>query len=233
MQTQAQIAETARVNGGAIRLHTERWPGPLGLLPDNIMVESVSEDAMVDFCADLKIPYVSIPPAWTFVNWCGTLTEYEATIERRIPETLNFARYDFNPDSLSFTRVTCDSFPRYSRYRNPITGLPLHVFYRDQLGAEVNLNWGRYLFLNTKGITVSAYDQRRFRLCVPVNVPLPAVVARTVCLCSGKPPIYRSGESLIQGLSCNDWLMFENVPPQIAIAALSKVGQSPAHVNIR
>jgi len=151
----------------------------------------------------------------------------------RIPETLNWARYDFNVNSFVFIRTTSDSLPRYSRYRNPTTGLPMHVYFRDRLGAEVDLNWGRYLLLNSKSIMVTAYDERRFRLCVPVKVPLPTVVARTVCLCSGKPPVHRTKECLVQGLNCQDWLMFEDVPPQIAVAALSKVGQSPVRVEIR
>ena len=233
MQTKTQMAEAARGRGRIVQLYIDRQPGPLGLLPDTILVQSESEDVMEGFCVDLQIRYAAIPPAWTFVNWCGTLSEYEATLENRIPETLNFPRYDFDLMSLSFTRATSDSFPRYSRYRNPTTGLPLHVLFRDKLGAEVDLSWGRYLFLSAKGIIVTAYDERRFRLCVPVKAPLPAIVARTICLCSGKPPIHRSSESLVQDLGCDDWLMFEDVPPQIAMAALSKVGQSPTRVEIR
>jgi hypothetical protein len=233
LQTQDQIAEAAQASEGAVRLNAERHPGPLGLLPDTILVKSESEDAMAGLCADLQIRYAAIPPAWTLVNWCGTLSEYEATLDYRIPETLNWTRYDFSVNSHGFGRMTSDSFPRYSRYLNPTTRLPLHVFFRDGHGAEVDLSWGRYLLLNSKGITVAAYDERRFRLCVPVKTPLPAVVARTVCLCSGKPPVHRSAESLVRGLDCQDWLMFEDVPPQIAMAALSKVGQSPTRVEIR
>lgn len=232
-QTRNQMAEAAQARTGAVQLNVERRPGPVGLLPDTILVKAESEDAMVAFCADLNLRYAAIPPAWTLVNWCGTLSEYEATLDYRIPEALNWARYDFNVNSFVFIRTTSDSLPRYSRYRNPTTGLPMHVFFRDRLGAEVDLNWGRYLFLNSKSITVTAYDERRFRLCAPVKIPLPTVVARTVCLCSGKSPVHRTKEYLVQGLDCQDWLMFEDVPPQIAVAALSKVGQSPARVEIR
>ncbi|MGO9571937.1 MAG: hypothetical protein ACLP5H_30810 [Desulfomonilaceae bacterium] len=232
-QTQNQMAEAAQAHAGAVQLNVERRPGPLGLLPDTILVEAESENAMVAFCADLDLRYAAIPPAWTLMNWFGTLSEYEATLDYRIPETLNWARYDFNVNSFAFVRTTPHSLPRYSRYRNPTTGLPTHVFFRDGPGTEVDLNWGRYLLLNSKSITVTAYDERRFRLCVPVKVPLPTVVARTVCLCSGKSPLHRSKECLVRGLDCLDWLMFEDVPPQIAVAALSKVGQSPARVEIR
>ncbi|MEA1864813.1 MAG: hypothetical protein U9N46_06410 [Euryarchaeota archaeon] len=231
-QTRNQMAEAAQARTGAVQLNVEHRPGPVGLLPDTILVKAESEDAMVAFCADLNLRYAAIPPAWTLVNWCGTLPEYETTLDYRIPETLNWARYDFNVNSFVFIRTTSDSLPRFSRYRNPTTGLPIHVFFRDGLGAEADLNWGRYLLLNSKGITVTAYDEKRFRLCVPVKTPLPAVVARTVCLCSGKPPVRQSKDFLMCGLDCQDWLMFEDVPPQIAVAALSKVGQSPARVEI-
>lgn len=233
LKTRDQMTEAAQASGGVIRLNAERHPGALGLLPDTILVESESETAMASFCSDLHIRFAAVPPAWTLVNWGGTLSEYETTLDYRLPDTLNWTRYDFDINLLRFVHKTSDSFPRYSLYRNTTTSLPLHVFFRDGIGAEVDPNWGRYLLLNSKGITVAAYDEKRFRLCVPVKVPLPAVVARTICLCSGKPPIHRTKESLIQALDCQDWLMYEDVPPQIAIAALSKVGQSAARVGIR
>jgi hypothetical protein len=68
---------------------------------------------------------------------------------------------------------------------------------------------------------------------VPIMAPLPALIARIVCLCSGKPPVHRFKESYVRALGCRDWLMFEDVPPQIAMAALSKVGQSPERIEIR
>jgi hypothetical protein len=151
-QMHSQMAEAAQAHRGAVQLNVERHPGPLGLLPDTILVNAESENAMVAFCADLNLRYVAIPPAWTLVNWCGTLSEYGATLDYRIPETLNWARYDFNVNSFVFIRTTSDSLPRYSRYRNPTTGLPKHVFFRDRHGAEVDLNWGRYLFLNSQSI---------------------------------------------------------------------------------
>ena len=233
LNTQNQMNEAALARKGVVQLNFERHSGALDLLPDTILVQSESETAMASFCSDLQIRFAAVPPAWTLVNWCGTLSEYEATLDYRIPETLNWTRYDFNVNFQGFVRTTSDSLPRYSRYLNPTTRLPLHVFFRDRLGAEVDLSWGRYLLLNSKSVTVAAYDERRFRLCIPVRTPLPAVVARTICLCSGKPPIHRTNESLVRGLECRDWLMYEDVPPQIAITTLSKVGQSPARVEIR
>ncbi|HMP90811.1 MAG TPA: hypothetical protein PJ991_11460 [Kiritimatiellia bacterium] len=187
---------------------------------------------MAEYCALLGIRYVAIPPAWSLMHWSGMLSDYEANASFDIPEGLNWTRFDFDVTSLDFGRNRTDAHPRYSRYRNPTTNLPLHVFFRDGRGAAVDLNWGRYLLLNARGITVTAYDQRRFRLYVPVRAPIPGVVARTVCLCSGKPPIYRSIERLVRGIDCQDWLMFEDVPPPIALSALSKVGQTPAQVEI-
>ena len=232
-RTRTWITEAAQKRKGTVQLIVERRPGLHGLLPDTFFIEAEAESTMLEFCEDLNILYTEIPPAWTLMNWCGTLTEYEETLDYRISQNLNWTRFDFNANSLAFIRTASDSLPRYSRYRNPITGLPKHVFYRDDLGAEVDLHWGRYLFLNSNGITVTAYDEKRFRLCVLVKVPLPTIVARTLCLCSGKSPVYRLQECLVQDLEYQDWLMFEDVAPQIAMAALSKVGQSPERVEIK
>ncbi len=233
LKTHEEMVAVAKAGEGKVQLTVYRHPGPLGLLPDTIQVSATSEDAMAEYSAALGIRYAAIPPAWSLMHWTGMLSDYEANATFDIPEGFGWTRFDFDATTLDFGRNRTDILPRYSRYRNPTTNLPTHVFFRDGRGAAVDLNWGRYLLLNAKGITVTAYDQRRFRLCVPVKVPLPGVVARTVCLCSGKPPVCRSIEGLVPGVGCQDWLMFEDVPPPIALSALSKVGQTPARVEIR
>lgn len=233
LRTHEQMDAAAEAGGGKVRLIVDRHPGPLGLLPDTILVSATSEEAMAAYCAALGIRYTAIPPAWSLIHWTGMLSDYEAAAKFDIPEGFGWTRFDFDVTSLDFGRNRTGVLPRYSRYRNPTTNLPMHVFFRDGRGTAVDLNWGRYLLLNAKGITVTAYDQRRFKLCVPVKVPLPGVVARTVCLCSGKPPVCRSIGGMVRGVECQDWLMFEDVPPPIALSALSKVGQTPARVEFR
>ena len=232
-QTKEQLIQATRKRGREGRLSILPYPGPLGLLPDTILIESDSEEAMTSFFADLQIPYSAIAPAWTMVNWSGTLSEFAEILDYRIPENLNYPRYDFCIQSLYFSRSKDNSFPRFTRYRNPTTGLPHHIYFRDTFGAEVDLNWGRFLILRSKEIVVTAYDEKRFRLCVPVKTPLPVIVSRALCLCSGKPPVPLHREFLVRGLDCSIWLCFENVPPQIAIAALSRVGQHPERVEIQ
>jgi hypothetical protein len=231
LKTRERLLKATDLQAKTTQLITGRYPGALGLLPDTIMIKAESEDAINSLCAGLKIHYFPVPPAWTLVNWSGTLTEYEATLNYRIPDNLNWARFDFTIGR-GFVHKTADVFPRYSLYRNPTTGLPLHVFFRDKFGAEVDLNWGKYLFLKALGFAVTAYDEKRFRLCAPITFPFPALIARSLCLCSGKPPSHRH-DALIPEVECNSWLMFEDVPPQIAIAALSKLGQFPKRIEIR
>ena len=233
LNTQEQLMEAAESYGGAVRIEIQRCPGPLGQQPDTILIESESEDTLVEFAANQGLYYAHIPPAWSLVNWSGSLSEYEECLTYSIQETLNWTRYDFCVQSHVFKRTPTKSLPRFSRYLNPTTGLPMHVFFRDNHGAEVELNWGRYLLLRAKGITVSAYDEERYRLCVPVRTPLPSVIARSVCLCSGKPPVYHYRGGLVHDCGCKDWLLFDGVPPQIAVAALSKLGLSPVKVEIR
>lgn len=232
-KTKDQLVEAADAQKSAIQIRTECHPGPLGLIPDTVLIEAASEDVLATLAASLGLRYPDIPPAWTLVNWCGTLTEYESILDYRIPAIFNWIRYDFCVASCTFQRTHSDSFPRLSMYRNPATTLPMHVFFRNDTGAEVDLNWGRYLLLNANGTTVTAYDEKSYRLCIPLRIPLPTVIARSVCLCSGRPPVHRSAVALVPGCDYRDWLMFEDVPPQIAIAALSKVGQTPEKLLIR
>ena len=232
IQTLKELDDAAKARADRLRLTVIHNHGLLGLIPDTIQV-SATEDVIVEFCATLRIRYVAIPPAWSLMHWAGMLSDYEASMTFRIPEAFSWARFDFDDKSFDFGHNRIDEFPRYSCYRNPITSLPTYIFFRDGHGADVDLNWGRYLLLNAKGITITAYDERRSRLCVPVKVPLPGIVARTICLCSGKPPIIRNIERLVKDMDCQDWLMFEDVPPQIALSALSKVGQTPTRVEIR
>lgn len=139
-QTQKQLIETTRNRGREVRLKIVSYPGPLGLLPDTILIETDSEDAMTCLFADLQIPYSATAPAWTIVNWSGTLAEFAETLAYRIPEHLNFPRFDFSVQTLDFSRSKDHSFPRFTRYRNPTTGLPQHIYFDDTFGAEVDLN---------------------------------------------------------------------------------------------
>ena len=231
-ETWQQLHEFAAATGGEVQVRPLRHPGALGLLPDTILVEAISEQALTSFSNNLGITYADIPPAWVLVNWCGTLPEMERQLDYRHPDSLNWPRFDYSTEALAFARTRQDSLPRFTRYRNPTTGLPLHVFFRDDRGAEIDLCWGRYLLFKETGLDVTAYDERRFRLCVPVEVPLPAIIARVVCLCSGQPPTHLRRQGLVSGVDCSDWLVFEAVPPQIAMEALSKVGQRPTTRSI-
>lgn len=215
-----------------IQIKIFRHPGALKLVPDSILFEADSEQELKKCCDILGIRYAANPPAWILVNWCGGLPELETNLDFRIPNNLDWPRYDFSLNDLMFVRSKTDELPRLTRYRNRTTSLPIHVLFRDDRGAEVNPRWGRYLFFNLVGLNVIVYDEKRFRICVPLHAPLPALISRILCLCSGKPLIHLRREGLIPAVVCSDWILFDQVPPQIAIPALSKVGQTPIKRDI-
>ena len=86
----------------------------------------------------------------TLVNWCASLTEMEAQLDYRHPDSLDWSRLDFHCDNYGFTYKQTESMPRLSRYLNPVTTIPLHIFFA-RAGAEIELSWGKYLFLNAMG----------------------------------------------------------------------------------
>ena len=232
LDTWKLIKLTAEAMSGTIQLKAFSNIDRSGLLPDTIIVEFLSEDVMADYCRKLQIKCVLIPPSWTLVNWCAGLLEFQQTLDFRIPSNLNWPRFDLSMRSLDLIRPEADLFPRFSRYINPVTSLPQHTIFLSNQGAEVDVYWGRYLLFRELGATVTAYDEQRYRLCVPLKAPLPAIISRAICLCSGRPPRYISRERLVHATGCSDWLLFDDVPPQIVVSALSNVGQVPERVII-
>ncbi len=232
LETCRQVVDTAKTTGGQVTVTVMKRPGPLGLLPDTVVVEAISEKALSEFGGTLGVAYLPVPPAWTIINWCGALPEVLEQLKYTYASSLNWPRYDYSAASLEFARTPSNSFPRFSRYRNPVTGLPLHLFFLHDSGAEVDPCWGKYMLLHLLKAAVSVYDDRRFALYVPVTAPLPALIARAVCLCSGQPPTHLKRDGLLPHISCSHWLVFSGVPPQIAMTAMAKAGQTPVTKDI-
>ncbi|MFX0114508.1 MAG: hypothetical protein ACFFB3_08165 [Candidatus Hodarchaeota archaeon] len=230
--TISQINETISKLKLNTRVKVYRHSGELGLIPDSIIIESDSEKELMMLCNDLNIQYTNTPLAWALVNWCGTISEFESMLDFKVPNDLNWSRLDFNQDYFMFVRTLSEKSPRLTRYRNPKTNFPIHVYFKNNRGAEVDLYWGHYLYFHSIDLNVIAYDKRRLKLCVPLYAPLPVLITRALCLCLGSPPKYLQQDNLIPDLTCSDWILFEEVPPQIAMLALSKVGQSLIAQNI-
>lgn len=219
-----QLFQTEEVRKGDVEIKIEKIPDR-ALMPDVIQVRG--HDEILQSLSDrILVRYINTPPAWSLANWSATLAQYAASLTYTIDPDLNWSRYDFSEREAEFERLPSETVPRLSRYFNPTTRLPKHVFFAQTLGAEVDLDWGRYLILNSAQRNIVRYDKITLQLHVPLKMQLPALMARSICLSSGRPPVYTSGETFSELGSYNDWLTFQSVPPQIARLVLLKLGQA-------
>jgi hypothetical protein len=227
LDTIKQIREAALGFGKEILVTVLRESAPSGLIPDSVFIEAASERTLGEYAEVLGVQYIGIPPAWTLVNWSGDIDEIGQALDYRVSQDLNWPRFDFRPYELFFSRERYDSFPRLTRYINDATKMPMHVIYCDDRGAEIDLNWGRYMLFKLLSLNITAYDEKSLKLAVPLKAQLPTVIARALCLCTGLPAIHLNREGLVPQIRCSDWIVYDGIPPQIAVTALSKIGQAP------
>jgi hypothetical protein len=136
-------------------------------------------------------------------------------------EDLNWPRRDFDPDRLRLVTVSPGTERRgttYSTYRHPDGWTREDWLWREGESAPVDRDWARYVVLADRQRRIIAYDERRRIVSTPRQVPLPKLAARLLALCSGSPPVARTGEGL------GTW-MYKDVPSSIFEIVASKLGQ--------
>jgi hypothetical protein len=90
----------------------------------------------------------------------------------------------------------------------------------------VDPDWGRFAILSKAGRNVIHYERVAAILALPAAIPLPKLLARTLCLCSGLVPRIISG-SAVTGSAVNVPLfrLYLNVPPEFAQIVAGKLDQ--------
>jgi hypothetical protein len=86
----------------------------------------------------------------------------------------------------------------------------------------VEADWGRFALMRALARDVLLYDPQAFSLAVPITMPLPKLLARSLCLCSGLLP--SEVESLWPG-SRMKARVYRRVPLSIAELIANKLQQ--------
>lgn len=214
--TLTEIRDAARgLSGVDVRSTTQRHPYAAA----RIEIEA-STPALLDLLADrLGIEYRDQPPAWSLVQACPSVREYLAALEWLERPDLNWDRRDFDTARLAFVPgdPAADGL-RLSSYAHPGGWEWREWLWDGARSADADRDWGRYVLLMDAGVQVLQYEPVAGTVTVPLQVPLPKMLARALVLCSGSAPSYGAG----QGLGTR---VHAGVPQPIAEVALAKVGQ--------
>lgn len=149
---------------------------------DKTIIQEIADDACID-CD------VTTPAAWRLADMSATLDEVkcELNFEKRAEPGWN--KRVFITERLIFSRYTEeDSSQCLVEYRHPVTKQLYHWIWNGDNAAETGRDWGRYIALANSDRRIVMFDEKQFKMAVPVTVPLPCLLARAMALCSGIPP---------------------------------------------
>lgn len=220
----AQVREAGRNAEGRVFMRTDDQARPWA--PKRILLEAEAASDFDALATAVRCHAPAEPPALSLLDMAPTLETYESTLTWQPASELSWARRDFNPERLYFASPQEGQSFRLSRYLDPVRQTHVHFLRRGASHARCDRSWGRYLILNELRGDVLGYDERRHCLQVPSTVPLPALLARALTLCTGLAPHLIYGperDPAAQRPPAVD--VFVGVPKAVALRTAEKLGQ--------
>ena len=223
--TTGELRQAAELEGAVTSARSQTSLSPHA--PERVEVSAEGDERIQAIAERMGIPYLDLPPAWTMAQAATSLDQYCQDLAWAEEEELNWHREDFNVCSLRF-QLAIEPSPktRLSRYQDPVTTIWRYRLWKDGQFREVEPDWGRYAILSACSKRVVQYDPGKRDALIPMGTPLPALLARSLGLCSGYAP--RTGQRRVQGgLGLPDrYEVFGDVPPSIFRVVAGKAGQS-------
>jgi hypothetical protein len=90
----------------------------------------------------------------------------------------------------------------------------------------IDKNWGKYLALNYFQKHDIFYNNEDHRVAIPVQLPLPRLLAESIMLLSGLAPVYTK-------INSKPYRVYENVPSPFIKNLFDKLKQQPLLVNFK
>jgi hypothetical protein len=205
--------------GVELRIFGESGVNPYA--PSRFELVAQSLDALADVAESLHVPFASEPAAWRLAIACGSLEDYIGSLTWSSDPDLNWPRRDFDPEGLRFTRPVGNADRArvsLSAYVHPSGWARQDRLWREREYTSVDRDWGRYAVLADSGHKILRFDRVSGLVAVPRQVPLPRIAARSLALCSGRPPMIHPGDGL--GLH-----VYSAVPESVFGVLAAKLGQ--------
>lgn len=212
------------------------------LLPDAITVKAFAPASerygitkLEDFARELQIKFTAtelVQPCLQELS--SSLSEYRSgLIASNEVETdeYDWARKVFDIQSLSFVKQSADSFDKkFSLIEYKLNEYTfLYRLWMDGKCYSVDRNWGKYLILKQSEKQVILYDEKKQKVAIPIELPLPRLLAKSIILLSGIAPIYKN----IAPHNTNiPFRLYENVPSIFIKNLFKKLEQNVLNFNL-
>jgi hypothetical protein len=200
------------------------------LLPDVITInafkhsiDNFGEKSLKAFADELQITFIenSLPQV-AFLNFSANITEYERILQATDENDYDWARYIFNSETLKFEKsqenVIDKSFSLLQYKLNEYTYQ--YKLWKDNNCYQVDINWGKFIALKHFKKNVILIDSEKNKVAIPIDLPLPRLLAESIMLLSGFAPDFRVFEG-------KKYRIFENIPSIFTTNLFSILGQTP------
>lgn len=223
----ASSAEEIRFAAAELRMPVEiaissRRNFPERLLPDRITLTFQDPNDAARIASALQIGFDNNPASWVLACFSCDVEIFEASLSWR-PRTLRDSELRFYaPGTSVFNPGTLEQCGPCLAQRadDPSWACLL----RDNQEAVVeDLDWARFWAHREAGISCLAYDASRKLFAVPTRIPLPRILARALCLCSGNAPMT---ENLGHFSRTSEVALFRDVPKEVAFKIADKLGST-------
>ena len=185
------------------------------IVPSLVTAAAASDEALGIVAAGAGVQYLVRPPSWDLAGGLGSVDEYLSRLAWESVPELNWACQHFESRSWRFVDGEPPSGLRLTRYRDPIRNLWSYRLWQDGNSAQVDPTWARYAVAKATGHIPLSYQERDGTVAAPVGLPLPALAARALTLCSGVAPQRQSSD-----------VKFVQVPPDVFEVVARKLGQN-------
>jgi hypothetical protein len=216
-----RLAAAAKKSGLGWLVRTQ--PCESNFYPVRISLVAETFDDMATFANAHALGFTKIPAAWSILRFAGTLDDYSNSLTPEDMSGLNWDREDFDPKALTFRKFLRQDTTVLSKYIHPTRRTTEYVLRQAGVATRVHPAWGRFALMHAMACDVLTYDLQASVLAVPITTPLPKLLARSLCLCSGLVPLEMDG--MDWPVSCDKAKIYQRVPLSVAQIVAAKLKQ--------
>ena len=189
---------------------------------NRIILEAETFDAIQVVADFVGIPLTRQPAGWELACASTSVLDFQQGMDWVRGYQVPSEAEHFSPDTLRF----CEGYTgglRLAKWKEFATNRTLYALRKDDAVAFLDSpEWGRHVELSVSGASSIRYDAGRKIFAVRASARPPRLLARALCLCSGKLPSIAQAST---GKTKTLWLAFGEVPQPVANVVAEKLGQ--------
>ena len=212
--------------GRNLQIEVREQAGKVKRLPARVSIAAESTEDLASIAEVAGMEFQKVPVSWRILNFSASLADYLSGCNWARTDRLNWDEQQFDVDRVCFTENTRLQDTQLIRYVHPSRQYPIYYLWRGAEAVRVDPDWGRFAVLEAAQKDILHYDDSVAALFLPVTVPLPKLLARALCLCSGFAPRVVSSERVTgSALASTSFRVYRDIPAEFARIAAAKVGQ--------